>query len=75
MLMSVLQQRKFDHGLSMELRQVVLDHIQKANGLEYARNEARKLQEEVARQLSLLEKKTGFKNWILNLVQHRLDME
>lgn len=72
--MSILQQRKTGGELSVDIRKLALNDIKAAGGLEYAKNTAMDLQEAVSETLSQYEDKVGAKNWILRLVQKRLEI-
>lgn len=72
--MSILQRRKTGAELSVDIRKLALNDIKAAGGLEYAKNTAMDLQEAVNETLSQYEDKVGAKNWILRLVQKRLEI-
>lgn len=72
--MSILQRRKTGGELSVDIRKLALNDIKAAGGLEYAKNTAMDLQEAVNETLSQYEDKVGAKNWILRLVQKRLEI-
>jgi geranylgeranyl pyrophosphate synthase len=74
-LLSILQQRKTDMGLSPEIRKLALDDIKAAGGVEYTRKVVKDLQEAVEASLSLYEAKLGTKNFILRLVQKKLELD
>ncbi|KAI3397656.1 hypothetical protein diail_10527 [Diaporthe ilicicola] len=73
--MSILQRRKTGVELSVDIRKLALSDIKATGGLEYAKRTAMDLQEAVSETLSQYEDKVGAKNWILRLVQKRLEME
>lgn len=73
--MSILQRRKTGVELSVDIRKLALNDIKATGGLEYAKNTAMDLQEAVSETLSQYEDKVGAKNWILRLVQKRLEIE
>lgn len=72
--MSILQRRKTGVELSVDLRKLALNDIKATGGLEYAKSTAMDLQEAVNETLSQYEDKVGAKNWILRLVQKRLEI-
>lgn len=74
-LLSILQQRKVGSELSITVRKLAVDSIKATGGLEYARKTAISLQEAVDETLSQYEDRVGVKNWILRLVQKRLDIQ
>jgi ophiobolin F synthase len=74
-LLSILQQRKSDVGLSAEIRKLALDDIKAAGGVEYTRKVVKDLQRAVETCLSLYEAKLGAKNFILRLVQKKLELD
>ncbi|KAK6084429.1 polyprenyl synthetase [Seiridium cupressi] len=74
-LMSILQQRKSSADLPLDIRKLALDDIKATGGLEYAKKTAMGLQDSVNETLSQYEDKVGAKNWILRLVQKRLELE
>lgn len=74
-LISILQQRKVRSGLSGTVRKLAVDSIKATGGLEYALKTALSLQEAVDETLSQYEGRVGAKNWILRLIQKRLDMQ
>lgn len=73
--MSILQRRKTGVELSVDIRKLALDDIKATGGLEHTKNTAMDLQEAVNETLSQYEDKVGAKNWILRLVQKRLEIE
>lgn len=73
--MSILQQRKVRCGLPTTVRKLAVDSIKATGGLEYARKTAVSLQEAVDETLCQYEDRVGAKNWILRLVQKRLDVQ
>ena len=73
-LLSVLNQRKSQHGLSNNIRKLVLDDIRAAGGLTHARETVASLQGAIEEKLMSLEEETGMKNWILRLIQLRLEL-
>lgn len=72
--MSILQRRKTGVELSVDIRKLALNDIKATGGLEYAKKTAMDLQEAVNETLSQYEDKVGAKNWILRLVQKRLEI-
>jgi ophiobolin F synthase len=74
-LLSILQQRKSDMGLSAEIRKLALDDIKAAGGVEYTRQVVKELQRAVGTSLSLYEAEVGTKNFILRLVQKKLELD
>jgi ophiobolin F synthase len=74
-LLSILQQRKSDMGLSAEIRKLALDDIKAAGGVEYTRQVVKELQRAVETSLSLYEAEVGSKNFILRLVQKKLELD
>lgn len=73
--MSILQRRKTGVELSVDIRKLALNDIKATGGLEYTKTTATDLQEAVKETLSQYEDKVGAKNWILRLVQKRLEIE
>ena len=62
-------------ALSAEIRKLVLDDIKAAGGVEYTMNVVKELQAAVGTSLSLYEAKLGTKNFILGLVQKKLELD
>ena len=62
-------------GLSVEIRKLALDDIKAAGGVEYTRQVVKELQREVEASLSLYEAEVGSKNFILRLVQKKLELD
>lgn len=73
--MSILQQRKTGVELPVDILKLAVNDIKATGGLEYAKKTAMDLQEAVSETLSQYEDKVGSKNWILRLVQKRLEIE
>lgn len=69
-----MQQRKAGNGLSPEIRRLAVDEIKASGALEYAKSVVVGLQETVDKTLTLFEERMGAKNWILRLVQKRLEL-
>jgi hypothetical protein len=62
-------------GLSAEIRKLALDDIKAAGGVEYTRQVVKELQRAVGTSLSLYEAEFGTKNFILRLVQKKLELD
>ena len=73
-LLSIFQQRKFGGELLPETRKLVLDDIKAAGALSYTHELIEQLQEEVEKEQKALDERTGVKNWILRLIQQRLQV-
>lgn len=73
-LRNILQLRKTGNGLSPEIRKLALDVIKASGGLDYAKTVVLALQEMVDKTLTHAEQKTGISNWVLRLVQKRLEI-
>lgn len=74
-LSSILQMRKSSVPLSKEVLKMAVKEIRAGGGLDYARNTAKDLQEKVNSALSYFETKTGARNYILRLVQKKLELD
>lgn len=74
-LLSILQQRKSGVTLSDEVLKMAVDEIRATGGLDYARKIALSLQEAVDTSLSVFETRMSAKNYILRLVQKRLELD
>ena len=74
-LLSILEQRKAGKGVPVEVRKLALHDIKVAGGLQYTRDVVMRLQEAVENKLTEFEEKTGRENWILRLVQKRLEID
>lgn len=62
-------------GLSGEIRKLALGDIKAAGGVEYTKNVVKDLQRAVETSLSLYEAKLGTKNFILRLIQKKLELD
>lgn len=69
-----MQQRKACSSLTREVRELAVREIKAAGGLDYARDVVVDLQAQLERGLTVCEKETGSKNWILRLMQKRLEI-
>ncbi|KAI9727247.1 MAG: hypothetical protein M1828_006866 [Chrysothrix sp. TS-e1954] len=74
-LLSILEQRKISKCMPDEMRKLVLDDIRVTGGLQHTRDIVMQMQEVVEDKVTEFEKKTGKQNWILRLVQKRLEIE
>lgn len=73
-LLSILQERKVSSSLPKEVRQLALNNIKAAGGLSHARSVVVRLQKAVNDKLAIAEETAGAKNWILRLLQKRLEI-
>lgn len=69
---SILQERRRNQGLSMELKKYMLEEMRKAKSLEYTRGVIKTLEEKVEEEIGRMEDATGEKNWIMRLLLDRL---
>lgn len=67
--------RKSGVPLSEEVLKMAVKEIRAGGGLDYARNIARDLQEKVHAALLYFETTIGLRNYILRLVQKRLELD
>lgn len=74
-LLNIMQQRKAGQCLSLEVRKWVVAEMESCGALVFARGIVMNLQKSVDDMLSDIEEKMGAKNWILRLVQKRLQLE
>lgn len=74
-LLGILQMRKSGAPLSKEILNMAVDEIKATGGLEYARKTAMSLQEKVNSALSYFETQIGTRNYIMRLVQKRLELD
>ncbi|KAI9710434.1 MAG: hypothetical protein M1828_002164 [Chrysothrix sp. TS-e1954] len=74
-LLSILQQRKPNKDVPNMVRKVALDSIKDSGGLQRTHDVVMQLQDAVAKERTELEKRTGMDNWILRLVEKRLEVE
>lgn len=73
-LASILQQRKAERGLTLELRKLAADEIRSSGALDKVEKVIQGLQQVVDKTLTLYEDRLGAKNWILRLLQKRLEL-
>lgn len=74
-LLGLLQQRKTGTPLSDEMLKMGVDALRAAGGIDHAREVAKGLQRAVDQTLSDIERQIGAKNFILRLVQKRLELD
>jgi hypothetical protein len=67
--------RKTSSPLSGEVLKMAVDELRAAGGLQYARDTALNLQESVNTALSYFETEMETRNYILRLVQKRLELD
>jgi hypothetical protein len=74
-LMSILQGRKLNNGMSLETKRLVLKKMEDAGSFEYTRKVLRAMYRELEQMIEDLEKKAGVKNWVLRLLLQKLDFD
>lgn len=74
-LLSILQMRKAGAPLSEEVLKMAVKELREAGGLEYAKKTAESLQESTNAALAYYETEMGARNYILRLVQKRLELD
>ena len=74
-LISILQGRKLNNGMSLEMKRLVLKKLEEVGSFEYTRQVLRSLYRELQGMISDLEAKSGVKNWVLRLLLQKLDID
>ena len=73
-LLSILQQRKFNNGVSWKIGKLAQDEIKACGGLDHTKSVVSELLCKVEEELTKCELETGSKNWILRLMKRRLEI-
>jgi hypothetical protein len=73
-LLSTLQMHKQSKSqtMSTDMKKLIIDDINKAGSLEFAKGVLGGLYEDVLNELEVVEKRAGIENWILKLLLYRL---
>lgn len=74
-LLNVLQQRKNGQFLEFEVRKLAVAEMESCGALEVAKGIVLNLQKSVDEMLTEIEHKMESKNWILRLIQKRLQLK